>query len=272
MAAPPPDARVCRSELISVRPTGDDGVVIRVRPSIEIAPLRAGRFFMLRRDDDLSPAIPRPFSIYRQRGEELEFLIKVVGPGTRALAQSRPGEPLFTLGPLGRGWPEIDAEGPPWVMIGGGVGVAPHFMAAEEARRARAEATLILGGREAGQLYDLERFVDLDLRVLAATDDGSIGFEGTVLDCLEHQWHEGELPPSVRILGCGPDPMLRALTRLARERGLECWLSLERMMGCGVGICNGCIVETDPDGPLGEWPVAKCCVDGPIFRCDAIRE
>ena len=74
----------------------------------------------------------------------------------------------------------------------------------------------------------------------------------------------------MRLLACGPDPMLRAVERLARERDLPCWLSLEELMGCGVGICNGCPVPTCPEGPLGSWPNAKCCVEGPVFSTEQI--
>lgn len=280
MPAPAPDARVRRSEVLSVRPSGEDGVVLALRASPGDPPLRAGRFFMLRREDALSPAIPRPFSVYREReGGVLEFLIKVIGPGTRALATSAVGTPLLTVGPLGVGWPCLDGEGAPWVMIGGGIGSAPFYMAIEQALRGMHGAsavpardlTFLYGGRHAGFLYDLDEFTELGVRVLASTDDGSLGFHGNVVQCLEQQWERGDLPDQVRILTCGPEPMLRAVTKVAADRGLQCWLSLETLMGCGVGICNGCAVETVEGGALGEWPVAKCCVDGPVFAASDIR-
>ena len=279
MPAPPPDARSFRSELVSVRPTGSDGVVLRVRPERELPALRAARFFMLRRADGLSPAIPRPFSLYRQPDGDLEFLIKVMGSGTRALAESTPGTQLVTVGPLGHGWPTLDGDGPPWVGVAGGIGSVPFFEGVRQSLAGMDGATpageddwaLIYGGRHAGFLYDLDQFLELGVRVVAATDDGSQGFHGNVIECLEHQWELGRLPEEVRLLSCGPEPMMEAVADLARRRGLECHLSLETYMGCGVGICNGCAVATDPEGPLGAWPVAKCCVDGPVFPAAAIR-
>lgn len=279
MPAPPRDARSFRSEVVSVRPSGDDGAVLRVRPGLALPPIRAARFFMLRRDDALSPAIPRPFSLYREVGEDLEFLIKVVGRGTRALAESAPGTRIVTVGPLGLGWPTLAGGGPPWVMIAGGIGSVPFHMGIEQALAGMdgglpvppGELTLIYGGRRAGFLYELDRFRELGVRVLPATDDGSAGFRGTVVECLAHCWASGELPERVRLLACGPDPMMAAVAAVARARELDCWLSLETMMGCGVGICNGCAVETVPEGALGAWPVAKCCVEGPVFAADAIR-
>ena len=100
--------------------------------------------------------------------------------------------------------------------------------------------------------------------------DGSRGLRGNVLDLLGDLWTRSELPERVRLLACGPEPMLAAVADLARERELEAWLSLETLMGCGVGICNGCPIPTRPEGPLGEWPNAKCCVEGPVFEARAI--
>jgi dihydroorotate dehydrogenase electron transfer subunit len=279
MPAPPPDARSFVGEVLSVRRTGEDGAVLRVQPKLALAPLRAARFFMLRREDPLSPAIPRPFSVYRQlEGGALEFLIKIMGQGTRALASSRPGDELRVVGPLGNGWPAIGA-GSPWVMLAGGIGSAPFYMGIEQAlagmdgeRPARtSELTLVYGAARAGLLYEIDAFESLGACTLVATDDGSRGFRGNVLQLLQDAWARGSVPREARLLACGPERMLEAVANLAREHELECWLSLETLMGCGVGICNGCAVFTRPESELGAWPVAKCCVDGPVFRADAVR-
>ena len=125
MPAPPPDARSLRGSVTRVTPCGADGVLLALRLERPLPPVRASRFFMLKRGDRMSPLIPRPFSLYAQDGDELEFLIKVMGRGTRALAETRPGQELVVVGPLGNGWPTIDGEGPPWVLLAGGVGSAP---------------------------------------------------------------------------------------------------------------------------------------------------
>lgn len=275
MAAPPDDTRVLRVTVTDQRRTGDDAIVLRVAPEKPLGPIRAGRFFMLRREDRLSPAIPRPFSVYRQLPSgELEFLIKVMGDGTSALEASGPGTELICIGPLGIGLPALDAEGPPWVLVGGGIGSVPFFMGIEQAVAGMdggaavpaGDLTFVYGGRTAGFLYDLDRFEALGARCWAATDDGTAGFEGNVVQLLEARFKSGALPEKVRLMACGPEPMMAAVARLAQERELDCWLSLETLMGCGVGICNGCAVETVPGGALGAWPVAKCCVDGPVFN------
>lgn len=278
MPAPPDDARSQRVEVIDVRPIGSDGVLLRVATDEPLPPVRASRFFMLRREDELSPAIPRPFSIYRQDGRELEFLIKVMGRGTRALAACEPGDRLRCIGPLGNGWPELDADGPPWVLLAGGVGCAPFWMTIEQGLRGSARTpalpadrmTYLFGAANRGFLYDHERLPGLGVDVHFATDDGSLGHRGNVLQLLDRKIEAGELPAAVRILACGPDPMLRAVSAWSEERELPCWLSLETLMGCGVGICNGCPVPTRPEGPRGAWPNVKCCVEGPVFRADEI--
>lgn len=278
MPAPPDDARFFHAEVTEIVPCGSDGVLLSVRTEEPLAPIRPSRFFMIKREDELSPLIPRPFSIYRQEGDRLEFLIKVMGRGTKALAETQVGERLALAGPLGNGWPTLDGDGPPWVLLAGGVGSAPFYMAIQSALAgmdgakpcAPSNVHFLFGAANEGFLYDLDAFRALGVPVHAATDDGSAGLRGNVLQLLDHLQAEGSIPREIRVLACGPDPMLMAVERMAEERGLEAWLSLETLMGCGVGICNGCPVPTRPDGPLGDWPNAKCCVEGPVFSTAAV--
>jgi dihydroorotate dehydrogenase electron transfer subunit len=281
MPAPPPDARSFLGEVVRVEPCGDDAVILALLPERELGPVRASRFFMLKAVERDAPLIPRPFSLYRQRDGLAEFLVKVMGRGTRALAETRPGERVRMIGPLGNGWPTIhggDGAGPPWVMLAGGVGSAPFYLAIEQALAgmdgappARPEQLAYLfGAARKGLLYDAAAFRALGVPVHVATDDGSEGYRGNVLGLLEALWARGELPRDCRLLACGPERMLEAVEHLARERGLAAWLSLETLMGCGVGICNGCPVPTRAEGPLGAWPNAKCCVEGPVFSVDAV--
>lgn len=278
MPAPPIDARALTGEAVSVERCGADGAILRVRVDAKLPPLRAARFFMLKRDDRLSPEIPRPFSVYRQKGSELEFLIKEIGDGTRALAACTRGTRMKIVGPLGNGWPALDGEGAPWVMLAGGIGSAPFFMGIEQAlagmdgrKPARREQVFYLyGAATRGMLYDLEAFERLGVPTFTCTMDGTHGLAGHVLQLLEHLQGRGVVPPRVRLLACGPERMLEAVEHFAHERGLDCWLSLETLMGCGVGICNGCPVPTLPDGPHGAWPNLKCCVEGPVFSTAAV--
>jgi len=279
MPSPPPDARSLLGRVLHSEPCGADGAIVTIETEHELPPIRASRFFMLARTDGLSPLIPRPFSIYRQRGRELDFLLKVMGRGTRVLASAPKGTEVRVVGPLGNGWPTLDGEGAPWVFLAGGVGAAPFDMAIEQALGGMdgkpcvsrdGGVFYLFGAASEGFLYDFEALSRFGIPLHAATDDGSRGFEGNVLGLLEKLQGEGAIPERIRILACGPDPMLHAVERFAGEHDLEAYLSLETLMGCGVGICNGCPVATLPEGPLGAWPNAKCCVEGPVFSTRAI--
>jgi dihydroorotate dehydrogenase electron transfer subunit len=149
-------------------------------------------------------------------------------------------------------------------MLAGGIGSAPFYMAIEQAAK-REKLVYLYGAARKGLLYDLEAFQSLGVRVAACTDDGSFGLRGNVLQLLQGLQAKKEIPAVVRLLACGPERMLEAVEAHARKHDLEAWLSLETLMGCGVGICNGCPVTTLPEGPRGSWPNAKCCVEGPVF-------
>lgn len=282
MPAPPSDAVSQHARVVSSRPCGTDAVVLRLAPERPCGPIRASRFFMLRREDGTSPYIPRPYSIYRQGvdGSEswVEFLIKVMGRGSTALATAPIDAPIRLIGPLGNGWVDLSGAGDPLVMLAGGVGSAPFPMAIEQALAGidgtaaqPADVHLLFGARDRGLLYDIELFEELGVNVHTATIDGSHGLRGHVLQLLATLQAEGALPDRVRLLACGPDPMLEAVHAHALARDLPCWLSLETLMGCGVGICNGCPVPTRAGGALDGWSNAKCCVEGPVFAARDIE-
>ncbi|MFT7669285.1 MAG: dihydroorotate dehydrogenase electron transfer subunit [Planctomycetota bacterium] len=272
MPAPPKDAISLLAKVTRVDACGDDAVLLEVESGTFAEELAAGRFFMLRRADGVGPLIPRPFSLYKKRGSRLEFLIKTIGPGTRALAAAEVGSEIQTIGPLGNGWPKPE-EGSHRVMLAGGIGSAPFYVAIEQclaAGIAPSAMTLIYGAATQGMLYDIAAFEALGVRVLPTTDDGTSGFHGHVIGALEVEWEAGRIPRDCQLFACGPEPMLHAAERLAQSKDLPAWLSLESYMGCGVGICNGCVVSTRPDGPLAAWPNAKCCVEGPVFESRAV--
>lgn len=282
MPAPPSDAVSQHARVVSVRPCGSDAVVLRLAPERPFSPIRASRFFMLRREDGTAPYIPRPYSIYRQgddgSGPWVEFLIKVMGRGSTALANAAIGSPIRLIGPLGNGWSDLSGAGDPLVMLAGGVGSAPFPMAIEQAlagidgAAAKPEDVhFLFGARDRGLLYDIELFEKLGVSVHTATIDGSHGLRGHVLQLLESLQADGAIPERVRLLACGPDPMLEAVHAHALAKDLSCWLSLETLMGCGVGICNGCPVPTRAGGALDGWSNAKCCVEGPVFAARDIE-
>ena len=273
VAALPADARVLDLPVTARRRSGPDAWILELGLPEAWPRLRPGRFAMLAPADGRGPFIPRPFSIYSQPApDRLDFLIQVLGPGTRALAALREGETCTATVPLGNGF-EVQPPERPVVLVAGGVGSAPFLLYLEErAAAGAAERTwFFYGARSADRLYDRERFEAVGSPVRCSTEDGSLGFAGRVLDDLASALDRGGVPEEARFAACGPEGLLHAFAAFARERGLDAELSLETYMGCGVGVCNACPTPTDPEGPWGDWPWVKTCVDGPVMPLRAIR-
>lgn len=232
--------------------------VLRLSGCAALDGARAGQFVMVRGDWGRDPILPRAMSLMRAGSGRAELLIKAVGRGTRLFEQCRPGDRLSVLGPLGRAFPPPEALAQ--VLVAGGVGLAPLLMWAEEAaRRGLApHARLCYGARTAADLVLLDDLRRTGVELLLATEDGTAGHRGRVTDVLP-------LSGAPRLLCCGPTPMLRALHSLALSQSLECHLSVEEEMGCGVRVCLGCAL------PGRERPYLYACSDGPVLRAEEIR-
>jgi dihydroorotate dehydrogenase electron transfer subunit len=228
---------------------------------------RPGQFVMIKAGLSAEPPLRRPFSILsvdRER-ETFTLFVKTVGPGSRALSLLAPGELAQCLGPLGRPFTP-PPRGTEALLVAGGYGVAPFRFLAEEICRAGRRARLFYGGRTATDLPLLGRLAGLDLAVVPATEDGSLGARGRVVVPLEK--HLARASGPVRLYACGPEAMLHAVASVARERGLPAEVSLDPWMGCGIGTCLGCVVRVQ--GPHEARPLYRCaCTEGPIF--DAAR-
>jgi dihydroorotate dehydrogenase electron transfer subunit len=223
-----------------------------VAPAIARA-LRPGQFVNIKVDDGLSPLLRRPFSAHRIERDRIEVLFDVVGKGTAILSQKRPGDLLDVLGPLGVPFDLERQDFSTAILVAGGLGVAPFPLVSDFLRRGAKQVVTFLGGRSSSVIVD----VHLE-NLLVATDDGSRGFHGNVVDLLKETMAKRAfiLP---RIFGCGPTPMLRALSAFALEHQIPAEVSLEGPMACGIGICQGCPVE------LTEGGYALMCKDGPVF-------
>jgi dihydroorotate dehydrogenase electron transfer subunit len=242
--------------------TAGEGIYVLSFTSAAIGrTIRAGQFLNLRVDESCYPLLRRPFSAYRIRESSVEIIFNVVGRGTSALRRKRAGDTIDVLGPLGVPF-TIDDEGyDTGVLIGGGLGVAPLPLLTSALMARGKRVVTFLGARTSGQLVEdsLEGFH-------AATDDGSRGFHGTVVDCAASFLREHPVSRP-KLFACGPTPMLRAVADLARTTGFPCEVSLEGPMGCGIGICQGCPVELAGD----ETSYALMCKDGPTFDIRKIR-
>lgn len=229
-------------------------------PSIA-ASILPGQFLNVRVAEAHDPLLRRAFSIYRTDGEKCEILYQVVGKGTELLSRRRPGETLDLLGPLGTPFRLDDPDVQTALLVAGGLGVAPLPITTRHLERGGKDVVTFLGGRTRSLLV---RDHLADLRI--ATDDGSEGFHGTVVDLLRSVLDTGTFPRP-KIFACGPTPMLRALRELALARRIPCEASLEGPMACGIGICQGCPVELVGE----EKRYALMCKEGPVFDISTIR-
>lgn len=231
----------------------------------EPVPAAPGQFAMLRCSEGLDPLLRRAFSLagVRQAGEGwvVEMHIKEVGRGTAALRRLAPGARTSLLAPLGNGFAPAGAGDRRLALVAGGIGLPPVLFAAEVLAAQGRPFDLFFGAATAAELYEVERLAAAagvaGGELVLCTDDGSRGETGFVTAALERRLAGGR--EYGRVLGCGPDPMLRALGRLASARGLEAELSLEEPMACGVGVCLGCVVE------LADGRLVPSCREGPVF-------
>lgn len=209
------------------------------------------------------PLLRRPLSLctIEPAADRLRVIYRVVGRGTTLLRAAAVGDQLDVLGPLGRSFPDPSRRAGPLLLIGGGLGIPPLACASAWAAAAGRSVTAVLGARHAGDLAGIDQVQATGIDVHLVTEDGSAGRRGRVTDGLaEYLRHTGE------VWACGPEPMLAAIQSACLAEGVSCWLSLERPMACGFGVCAGCNVSNaSGDGYL------KACVDGPVFSATAVR-
>ncbi len=226
---------------------------------------RPGQFVMVKVAAEPFPLLRRPLSIHDADPSGIRLFFKVAGLGTEILARKKPGDPVDLLGPLGRGYTVSDSlRGKTAVLVGGGRGIAPLYFLGRELRALGASVTVLYGGRCRADVPLLSKFEAAGLRVLCSTDDGSFGFRGLVTELLK-----GELDraPADVIYACGPDPMMKAVAGTSRASGVPAELSLEALMGCGIGACWGC-VQRIRDGAGEGW--VKICEEGPVFPAERV--
>lgn len=207
-----------------------------------------------------SRLLPRPISICeidREKGA-LRLVYRLVGNGTREFSHYAPGDEVQMLGPLGNGFP-LEGEKP--IVIGGGIGVPPMLQLSKELKN---RPTVVLGYRD-NQLFLKEQF-DAEGSVYVATDDGSVGVHGTVVDVLRQEKITGDV-----IYACGPKPMLAAVKAYAAEKGILCYVSMEERMACGIGACLGCVCGTKHEDEHSHVHNARVCKDGPVFLAEEVE-
>ena len=224
--------------------------------SQEIAAVaQPGQFInILAAESGKGPFLRRPFSISRVEGSTIEIIFHVIGVGTDLLSRKQRGDWIDVLGPLGQSF-HRDAEYDTALLVAGGIGVAPFPFLTDDLLKRGVRIETFVGFRNARQIFT-EHLQNIHI----ATDDGSNGFHGNVLQLLESFLAQNNYGKP-KIFSCGPAIMLKALADLARRKNICCEMSLEGQMACGVGICQGCAVERAGGAEM----YALVCKDGPVF-------
>lgn len=205
--------------------------------------------------NDGSKLLPRPISICEidKAAGTLRVVYRVVGAGTTEFSGLVAGDEVEVMGPLGNGFP---LEGEKAIVVGGGIGVPPML---ELAKQLTGTVTAVMGYRN-DDMFLTEEFTDVAAELIIATDDGSVGVHGTVVDAMK----ENELTADV-IYACGPKPMLRGVAEYAKEHGIKCYVSMEERMACGVGACLGCVCQSTEKDDHSHVNNKRVCKDGPVF-------
>jgi dihydroorotate dehydrogenase electron transfer subunit len=253
------------------RLSADYNVLSLSAPAIAAA-AQPGQFVMIKTaGGDLSnaPLLRRPFSIFEILRDDsgapigISIFNKRIGAGTTLLSRVEAGARLPLLGPLGRPFEPVDPPAEAW-MVAGGVGLAPFVTLATALAARGTRATLFYGARRAEDLYCVELFEALGVTIVLSTEDGSRGVRGRVSVPLGTALEQRPLGHPVKLYVCGPTPMMRACAQLAHFHGRACDVSLEQVMGCGLGGCYSCVVlARGADG--GSPHHTRTCIEGPVF-------
>lgn len=237
-----------------------DGVYSMVLSAPEIArQAKAGQFVSIYTKDS-SRLLPRPISlcgIDKEKGE-LRLVYRVAGAGTEEFSRYEAGEKVQVMGPLGNGFPLKEKKA---ILIGGGIGIPPMLGLMEALD---CERTAVLGYRDS-QMFLKDEFEAFG-PVYVATEDGSAGTKGNVLDAIRTNGVEGAV-----IYACGPTPMLRAIKAYAAENGIECYISLEERMACGIGACLACVCQSKEVDHHSNVHNKRICKDGPVFAAEEVE-
>lgn len=259
-----------RGEILAIRRVGDYHVVSFTAPGIPSRTL-PGQFVAVSVGGPTGATILRRcFSIHSvdpqgSAGGTVEVVLQAKGAGTRWLADRRRGDPLDVVGPLGRPF-SLPKEPVNCLVVGGGYGAAPLFMLADRLRERGCRVDLVLGAATESRLFGVLDGRRRASSVTVATDDGSVGIQGTVIDGMVPILAEFD---SRVVYACGPMGMLAAVAGLASDKGIPSQCAVEETMACGIGVCMSCVIPVVGDD--GITRMTRSCSEGPVFFGDRVR-
>lgn len=213
--------------------------------------------------EDKSRLLPRPISICEIDAADgrLRIVYRIAGAGTKELSERKTGESVEVMGPLGNGYRMENGAGHA-ILIGGGIGIPPLLALAKELSGGK---TAVLGYRD-NNTFLKEEFEAAGCEVVIATDDGSAGYHGNVIDAIRARGISGNM-----IFSCGPTPMQRGVKAYAKEQGIPAQLSLEERMACGIGACLACVCKSVQKDGHSHVHNKRVCKDGPVFFAEEIE-
>ena len=223
------------------------------------ADAKPGQFISVYTKDG-SRLLPRPISICEIDSEEgrLRIVYRIAGAGTEEFSHYQSGDSIEIMGPLGNGFPQ---EGEKVFLIGGGIGIPPML---ELAKQLNCEKQMVLGYRDANLF--LKKEFEAYGQVYVATEDGSAGTRGNVLDAIREHGLTADV-----MYACGPTPMLRALKEYAAQNHIRCYISLEEKMACGIGACLACVCKSKDVDHHTNVHNKRICKDGPVFLAEEVE-
>ena len=242
-------------QVVSVEPLSDKHVLIKLTQEAPLPEILPGQFVEVKVENSVKTMLRRPISVnYVDReNNQLWLLVAMIGDGTRQIGKLKAGDTLNCVLPLGNGFSMPTKEGQRFLLVGGGVGVAPLLYFGKCIKDMGAEPVFLLGARTDKDLLELEEFAKIG-RVCITTEDGSAGEQGFVTNHSILQREHFDM-----ISTCGPKPMMVSVARYAQKANVECEVSLENKMACGVGACLCCVEKTTRGN--------QCvCKDGPVIN------
>ena len=261
------------AEVIRNTRLSDDYNVLALSAAAIAEAAAPGQFVMVKAGRGHDPLLRRPFSVFEVLRPDsggtdgISILNKRIGPSTHLLYEAEPGQRISCLGPLGRPFTIVDPPTEAW-MIAGGVGLAPFAALGETLRRRGVQTTLFYGARSGAELFYLDLFRSLAVDLVLTTEDGSMGEQGRIVAPLERRLAACDRGRSLMLYACGPEGMLRACALVASRFGRPCQVSVERVMGCGLGGCYSCVVPMRADD--GGFHHVRSCLAGPVLAADRI--
>jgi dihydroorotate dehydrogenase electron transfer subunit len=258
-------------------PLNDKTCILAIEPIGPVTSPGPGQFYMIEVGNSYDPLLKRPFSYLKQTADSISFLYTVRGKGTSLMKTFREGRIIKIIGPLGNGYP-LPPENCAPLLIAGGTGIASIYSLAE---KLRTKASVFYGAKCKNELFVMDDLKNIESESFICTDDGSCGEKGTAVEVLQNYLARNPRPETRNLIyACGPKPMLEAVSKIALEKGLKGYVSLEENMGCGFGACLGCAVKimnkervakgSKNKGAETEFAYKRVCKEGPVFPIEDI--